>query len=720
MNVRALFVMLLLWTITAVLSVVIIESRLLYKPVSVSITIKGNQRDSCKIYYASGKGFNEKETIHQNYGIPNRFKRFEFILPAKEITALQINPGKVSDRFEIVEISLNVGTSRTSWKKEGILKGFSLKNLAVSDSLHGQNLIIHRVNSKNGILVLRQGFFKIHSTVCPERARRWYLVLGMIHLVGLFVILLFHRRLASNSISAYQWLKDEEKLRQFTERVKTFFLQKLAIIIIAFLLAIFSYGYELFNFTLSIDDETGSFLSASETINHILTGRWGSYFLNFFLSPHAVLPYFPILLSLCSLVIVAILFTTSEKFSLSASIIFSIIFITHPLHSYYLAFNTPFFGIGMALATLAYVVVRSSVTHQLHQHALWLLATLLLTFALSIYQALLSFFMVLSAYLIFNQFFIKKDGLKLICRGTVIPLAFITIGSLILFKTGDIVVKYLFLYEMPIKKFEYIDSMIFYGTEPLLTTLMRLAWHIVKFTFGIGSFGGEVGIAQNTVFLMLGIITYRILRDKTNHFNRKSVAIILLFAILIAAFSVSLAIGNPMPPRTYMAIPLMVAILWWLVAGYSGRLLRIGLLIAALIILVNNTYINTRLFYASYVSWQADRDLAIRVLDRVEQLNPPFVEGKIRVAVAGPHQYETNELFFSSDTHGASFFEWGKGRTKRIESLYKTMGINHLSVISIKNISNCSDTILKMPFWPIAGSVRLCDSVVVVNFSNGN
>lgn len=720
MKVKALLLMFLLWTISAVLSVVIIESWLLYKPVSVSITIKGNQRDSCKIYYAGRKGFNEKETIHQNYGLPNIFKRFEFNLPAKEITALQINPGKVSDRFEIVEISINVGTTRTTWKKEGIQKGFSLKNLAVSDSLHGQNLIIHRANSKNGILVLHQGFFKIHTTVCPERARRWYLVLGMIHLVGLLVILLFHRRLASNAIRAYQWLKDEEKLRQFTERVKIFFHQNLAIIIIAFFLAIFSYGYELFNFTLSIDDETGSFLSASETINHILTGRWGSYFLNFFLSPHAVLPYFPILLTLCSLAIVAILFTTSEKFSLSASIIFSIIFITHPLHSYYLAFNTPFFGIGMVFATLAYLIVRHSLTHQLHKHALWLLATLLLTFALSIYQALLSFFMVLSAYLIFNQFIIKKDGLKKIWHGTAVPLALITLGSLFLFKTGDLVVKFLFLYEMPIKKFEYIDSMIFYGTEPLLTTFMRLAWHIVKFTFGIGSFGGEVGIAQNTVFLMLGISIYRIARDKTNHFSTKSFAIILLSAILISAFSVSLALGNPMPPRTYMAIPLMTAILWLITVKNSGRLLTIGMSVFALIILLNNTYINTRLFYASYVSWQADRDLAIMVLDRVEQLNPPFIDGKIKVAFAGPHQYEQNELFFSSDTHGASFFEWGKGRSNRIEYLYKTMGINHLNVISLKHVSNYREKLAKMPFWPLPGSVVLSDSVVLVNFTTGD
>lgn len=720
MNVRALFVMLLLWAITAVLSVVIIESWLMYKPVSVSITIKGNQRDICKIYYASEKGFNEKETIEQKSGLPNRFKRFEFHLPTGKISALRIDPGQNSRRYEIGEISVTVGKSKTSWKKEGILKYFSLQNLAVPDSIQSPNLILYTVDNPDGRLVLDHGFFSQFPTVSQEGARRWYLFLGMIHLVAFFVILLFHRRLAAFPSRVTKLLKDEERLQRTTERVKAFFHQNLAIIIISFLLAIFSYGYELFNFTLNIDDEAASFYSASETISHLLTGRWGSYFLNFFLSPHAVLPYFPILITLCSLAIVAILFTTSEKFPLSASIIFSIIFVTHPLHSYYLAFNTPFFGIGMVLATLAYLCMKLSNQHPAHRYSLLVLAALLLTSALSLYQAMMSVFLVLSAYFVFNQFFMNKAVWKQTMLSAVLPVVAVSITGFIFFKAGELTARYLILVDIPADSFDYIDNMAHYDALPFYVIIKNLKNHMTDFIFGSGGYGSQVGFAQHSVFLMFLFVTIRIFLTKTIGITRKLVAVILLTAIVFSAFSVSIAVGNPMPPRTYMAIPLMVALLWWLVSGYSGRLLRISLLIVALIILVNNTYINTRLFYASYVSWQADRDLAIRVLDRVEQLNPPFIDGKINVAFTGPHQYEQNELFFSSDTHGASFFEWGKGRTKRIESLYKTMGINHLSVISIKNISNCSDTILKMPFWPIAGSVRLCDSVVVVNFSNGN
>jgi len=117
------------------------------------------------------------------------------------------------------------------------------------------------------------------------------------------------------------------------------------------------------------------------------------------------------------------------------------------------------------------------------------------------------------------------------------------------------------------------------------------------------------------------------------------------------------------------------------------------------------------------MSWQADRDIATRIIERIYQLNPPKNEGKLKVAFSGNYAHPQNELFFKSETHGASFFEWDPDEPYRISPFFKTTGVNEIKTVSLNLIKHYKAEIEAMPSWPDNGSIKLFEDIVVVKFS---
>ena len=61
---------------------------------------------------------------------------------------------------------------------------------------------------------------------------------------------------------------------------KTWWVRNKAILLFSLCIAILCYGYEIFNFSLSIDEEIASFSDANGRKTYLLIGRWGTYLLN--------------------------------------------------------------------------------------------------------------------------------------------------------------------------------------------------------------------------------------------------------------------------------------------------------------------------------------------------------------------------------------------------------------------------------------------------------
>ncbi len=159
-----------------------------------------------------------------------------------------------------------------------------------------------------------------------------------------------------------------------------------------------------------------------------------------------------------------------------------------------------------------------------------------------------------------------------------------------------------------------------------------------------------------------------------------------------------------------MAITLMLAMLWLMVSNEAGKRLRKIIIFAAIAILINNTYINTRLFYSANVSWEADRAMANRIVERIYALDPPLTGGKIPVAFIGMYRPEANELFYSLDILGMSFFSVASLSPGRTMKVFNFIGDPNPELHYVEqHEQRLSDD---MPSWPAKGSVKIIDNVV--------
>ncbi len=166
-----------------------------------------------------------------------------------------------------------------------------------------------------------------------------------------------------------------------------------------------------------------------------------------------------------------------------------------------------------------------------------------------------------------------------------------------------------------------------------------------------------------------------------------------------------------------MALPLMISLLWFSTYQKAIPLVRRIMLVFVVLILINNTYINTRLFYASKTSWEADKYMANRIAERIYRLDPTTDNGMIKVAFIGDYQHPENNLFYQSEVFGASFFYWDAGSPVRKLVLLKTIGINDFVVANKADYTYLSGEISKMPVWPQKGSVAIMDDIVFVKLS---
>jgi hypothetical protein len=499
-------------------------------------------------------------------------------------------------------------------------------------------------------------------------------------------------------------------LKDYINRNKT-------IIIYSIIIAIVCYGYELFNFSFSIDEELDSFTSAIDLKRRILRGRWGIYLINIFLFPHSVIPYLPTLISILGVALTAILFINSEKCDLRSKIVFCTIFISFPLHSYYMAFNffNYYVGIGMVLSVISYLMVKRALEGSLHKKILYLLAIPLLTVSISIYQGMIPIFIFMALVhillLYLNEEFISKKEIIKRITGSVLVFC----CSFLLFKLIEIGLKYLFFHSIHEKDI-YMESFNSWGILPDMQNITSLIKSTIWYLLGKRFYGG---FALGSTLIFIPFLFFIILKNVKGGM-KKTLSLFILIAIILCPFFVMYYLGTPLPPRSLIALPLFLALIWWLSYQYLKPWLKKIMLLAAFLLFFSNTYQTTRLFYTNYVSWQADRDMANRIIERIYSLDLPEAE-QIQVAFIGKYDHPGNELFFkTNDIFGASFFYWDNGNPDRMNGLFKSIGINNLRVVP-QNIRNkISESVDSMPCWPQKGSVALSGDIVVVKLSDIN
>ncbi len=96
-----------------------------YVPTRIIITVRGPETVPYRVYYDTGKGWQEKKSVTVNYTKSDTFTELGFALPPREIRRLRIDPGNAGGTVEIKGIALEkYGFFRHTWGAEEIARDF--------------------------------------------------------------------------------------------------------------------------------------------------------------------------------------------------------------------------------------------------------------------------------------------------------------------------------------------------------------------------------------------------------------------------------------------------------------------------------------------------------------------------------------------------------------------------------------------------------------------
>src|SRR3989338_4093739 len=121
-----------------------ISKRTFYQPVQVVVEAKIESPDTFQLFYDTGKGFNEGESIRKYVSRINTLRTIKFNLPLPPMVVLnfRLDTGDINNTVEIKQISLKTVKQTFSWGPQEILNEFSGNNHFSLEEVQGNVLYL--------------------------------------------------------------------------------------------------------------------------------------------------------------------------------------------------------------------------------------------------------------------------------------------------------------------------------------------------------------------------------------------------------------------------------------------------------------------------------------------------------------------------------------------------------------------------------------------------
>jgi glucosyltransferase GtrII-like protein len=475
--------------------------------------------------------------------------------------------------------------------------------------------------------------------------------------------------------------------------------------------ALLCFGFELFNFNFSIDEE----LHAAGIIRPdewLAQGRWGMYLLTRFLLPFPVTPVVPVAVALVSYVAsITLLLAAWGVGSPLARLLAGSMAIAFPGLAFIFTFSTMNFGVGIGFLLLsigALLITRPS-------RGELLLGAVAFGGALSIYQAFAFAAVSAAGFAVVLAMIQRSEG------GTTraVPANRLALRWLSALIAGACLyaVAQKALLAMSGRRIGYVTGYwdaAFLIDQPW-TVLSRMAssvWAVYMGTSEIyveplAPLGWLVGIS---VLLALAAAV----RLPGTWVSRLTMLLALAVA-LVAPFALNLTYKGMTLPRTLLGVP--IALCGLVLVGWRStpRGFRVLLAILVAVTVLRFSVATNRLLNAGQLGLLADRALAAQLVERIEALGAKAGGPRIQaLELVGFHEWPKSPLFFKIETLGGSFFEWEQGNGYRVRPFLATMGAGVLGPARPEQMASVVQAALGMPVWPDPGSVENVDGVAVV------
>lgn len=467
-----------------------------------------------------------------------------------------------------------------------------------------------------------------------------------------------------------------------------------------------SYGYEIFNFNLTIDEEIHA-INSGKWNEWITQGRWGMALLNYVLLPNPITPVVSMFLGVIGTVL-GLMFFIKDSFKISRQDVIGItaLAITTPTLAFTFTFSTLAYGAGCAFLAI-------SISNSLIYRGAWLgdlLACLLAAFAISIYQ---TFVFVLVMFVLVHVWRAHAESNS--SNITIYKhLAIYVFGSLLIYflfnllalKVASLDIKYVG---------QFIDLKGFIQ-NPLQKSLASAERVLDVLRLHPGLFG--IRSVWLSVVLLVSItfsFAYPLLNK--DYYKLLHAIAILVAVLIIIVFADAIAPGGA-PLRSVIYIPVAIAIIVGVAFGIIGVIGRRVLMTLFLLTIVGNSMINNHLFASSTSTEFRDKMLAQMIIDEVRKLDPAKADYTvIKVEVIGTRMWPVTGIQSKTNTFGASFFEWDGGNRYRIAAYLKLNGLAAIGATEEERVRAYVKQ-KTMPPWPYAGWIALSEDVLILKFGD--
>jgi hypothetical protein len=477
-------------------------------------------------------------------------------------------------------------------------------------------------------------------------------------------------------------------------------------------LLLFLYGYEIFNFSLSPDEELyGSGYEMGWWLLAIAQGRWAMGLLDHIFPPIGNIPTIATVFFCAGLGVSACLLARVLFRKHSAQLAFVGIYVASPLWPHLVEFNVSSWqiGLGYVLLTVALLFFISGRRFG----DLW--ATVLLIVATGIYQSFYTWFLVLLC--IRHLSILLGTGPAGVTepqpRFPWLRTGLIAVGGIV----GYVVVERLLLTALSLQ-LTYIQGYVRlaeFQTAPaqaVRQTLQR-SWNLLS--GGDPIFLGYGHILTLLPLLGLVIVVGRLVWSGPLKPSQRLVGGAILAATLVLALSLLVVSAGGVPTRALTSWIPISAFLAGVTFSFSGRFEKLlyAALAAALLVSI---WVSVSLLYTDHLARQRDQFLAARIMARVDNILPNPPPGRIPFVVVGAVPARTDGPFRKLEIFGDSFFDASHegGNPWRVAAYLRTLGVDTLAPQPLAVLDPYRPTIEAMPIWPAAGSVAMVNGVLVI------
>lgn len=470
---------------------------------------------------------------------------------------------------------------------------------------------------------------------------------------------------------------------------------------------VLTYGYEVFSFNLTIDEEVvGGLGTVQYATQWVAQGRWSMGMLTLAI-PSPVVP------AVSTGIGVALsgfawwhlsrryLRMTATHSALTAALAGTI-----PVLAFIFSFSTIAFGVGVAnLLLIPYV--RGLHFRSWHARLLGLLAG---STAIGIYDTFLAALAALSLSLI-----LRRPQMRSAIVSLFMPIAAFGLSRVM----GELVS---FIAKAPQDAYlsRYVDvaglladplgrSMVAY--DNVMKTLS-----LSTERFGLNSPWLAMALLLLTLFAFIGVLVPKCPPRKK---LIKLGSLVLLILIPFASEAVS---SGAVPLRSMLYLPVITLILAS-VAARGLSLMKplprqtISAIIATVIVLgvLGNAAISNRLFASAETSYALDQDLAFVIGQEKDKLLGGNNRKSMPIKISGAHSWPDSPLTPTRETLGASFFEWNGGAVQRVTGFLRMQGVQ-VHQATPEQAEEAWETLDTMPVYPQPGWITIQNGVLLLKF----